>query len=114
MPDRSATGNRNFVQPANLPFFNLQLVAKVHNQTKKPFSALLWPTKPDKFDLLPAAGPYPKNCPVMDTEQAATCAGVPQTTTSPPASPPSGPRSIIQSADLSTSRLCSITTTECP
>ena len=38
----------------------------------------------------------------------------PRTTISPPASPPSGPRSMIQSAARITSRLCSITTSECP
>src|SRR3569833_2507788 len=40
--------------------------------------------------------------------------GVPQATISPPPSPPSGPRSMIQSAVLMTSRLCSITTTVLP
>lgn len=38
---------------------------------------------------------------------AATSSGRPATTTCPPSSPPSGPRSIIQSAILITSRLCS-------
>ena len=41
---------------------------------------------------------------------AATCSGVPWATMRPPASPPSGPRSITQSAVLITSRWCSITT----
>src|SRR5512138_1867314 len=36
--------------------------------------------------------------------------GVPQATISPPRSPPSGPRSMIQSAVLITSRLCSMMT----
>ena len=40
--------------------------------------------------------------------------GGPAATTSPPASPPSGPRSMIQSAVLITSRLCSMTTTVFP
>ncbi len=40
--------------------------------------------------------------------------GVPAAMTSPPPSPPSGPKSITQSAVLMTSRLCSITTTELP
>ena len=41
-------------------------------------------------------------------------AGTPSYTRFPPASPASGPRSITQSADLITSVLCSITSTECP
>ena len=40
---------------------------------------------------------------------SATVSGVPTTTISPPLSPPSGPRSMIQSAQRITSRLCSIT-----
>ena len=44
----------------------------------------------------------------------ATSSGVPAATTRPPRSPPSGPRSMIQSAVLMTSRLCSITTTLFP
>src|SRR6266550_2878848 len=40
--------------------------------------------------------------------------GGPQATISPPPSPPSGPRSITQSAVFITSRLCSITTTVLP
>jgi len=38
--------------------------------------------------------------------------GVPWATISPPSSPASGPRSISQSADFITSRLCSTTTSE--
>ena len=41
-------------------------------------------------------------------------AGVPTPTTAPPASPPSGPRSMIQSAARTTSRLCSMTSSEWP
>ena len=41
--------------------------------------------------------------------RAATSAGVPSTTTRPPASPPSGPRSITWSEAAITARLCSIT-----
>ena len=52
--------------------------------------------------------------PVYDSAQAATSSGVPSTTISPPPDPPSGPRSIIQSAVLSTSRLCSTTITVLP
>ena len=43
-----------------------------------------------------------------------TSAGVPAQTSCPPASPPSGPRSMTQSAARITSRLCSMTTSECP
>ena len=46
--------------------------------------------------------------------RAATCSGVPVAMTSPPPAPPSGPRSMTQSADLITSRLCSITITVLP
>ena len=44
-----------------------------------------------------------KNRPVCDVLQADTCSGVPVTTISPPACPPSGPRSITWSAVLITS-----------
>ena len=40
--------------------------------------------------------------------------GRPGATTAPPPAPPSGPRSITQSAVLMTSRLCSITITVLP
>ena len=46
--------------------------------------------------------------PVHDPSLRATCSGVPSATTRPPPSPPSGPRSITQSAHFITSRLCSI------
>jgi len=49
--------------------------------------------------------------PVWDALARATSSGVPCATICPPASPPSGPRSMIQSAVLITSRLCSMTTT---
>ena len=45
---------------------------------------------------------------------AATSSGVPAATIRPPASPPSGPRSMTQSAVLITSRLCSMTSTVLP
>ena len=45
---------------------------------------------------------------------AISVSGVPSQTIRPPASPPSGPRSTIQSALAMTSRLCSITTSEWP
>ena len=46
--------------------------------------------------------------------QRATSSGVPWATMRPPASPPSGPRSITQSAVLMTSRLCSMTSRVLP
>ena len=52
--------------------------------------------------------------PVCEVGCRSNCSGVPQATTLPPASPPSGPRSTIHSAARMTSRLCSITTNECP
>jgi len=45
-----------------------------------------------------------KNLPVYDALHAAIASGVPVATTSPPACPPSGPRSITWSAVLITSR----------
>src|SRR5574337_655144 len=48
-----------------------------------------------------------RNWPVYDVGCSATSSGRPATTTCPPSSPPSGPRSMIQSAVLMTSRLCS-------
>src|SRR5690606_38114239 len=45
-----------------------------------------------------------KNWPVYDSGLRATSSGVPQATSRPPSSPPSGPRSMIQSAHLITSR----------
>src|SRR3990170_9049293 len=53
-------------------------------------------------------------CPVDDSSTSATSSGVPVAITSPPSSPPPGPRSTIQSACLMTSRLCSITSTVLP
>ncbi len=55
-----------------------------------------------------------RNRPVWDSAYPATCSGVPSTTTRPPREPHSGPRSTIQSADLTTSRLCSMTMTVLP
>lgn len=54
------------------------------------------------------------NCPVYDSSTSATCSGVPSATISPPASPPSGPRSMIQSATLRMSGWCSMMTTVLP
>ncbi|HVQ26533.1 MAG TPA: hypothetical protein VMV01_15205, partial [Planctomycetota bacterium] len=45
---------------------------------------------------------------------AASASGVPWKTRLPPSAPPSGPRSITQSACLITCRLCSITTSVAP
>ena len=52
--------------------------------------------------------------PVYDLFDRAIFSGVPSATKRPPAAPPSGPRSITQSAVLMTSRLCSMTTTVLP
>src|SRR6188508_159073 len=52
--------------------------------------------------------------PVKDSRLRATASGVPCAITRPPAEPPSGPRSITWSADLMTSRLCSMITTVLP
>src|SRR5467141_708881 len=65
------------------------------------------------------AWPFPlrtraRKWPVCDCVFLATCSGVPVAIILPPWSPPSGPRSINQSADLITSRLCSITSSEAP
>ena len=51
---------------------------------------------------------------MWDRSTAATSGGVPVATTSPPPSPPSGPRSMMWSAHLMTSVLCSMTITEWP
>ena len=56
---------------------------------------------------------FARNRPVSERGDVATCSGVPSAMYSL-LHPPSGPRSIIQSADLITSRLCSTTTTVCP
>ena len=53
-------------------------------------------------------------CPVCDALTAATSSGVPSATIRPPPSPPSGPRSMTQSAVRMTSRLCSMTITVLP
>ncbi len=53
-------------------------------------------------------------CPVWLSATWATTSGEPWATIRPPPAPPSGPRSMIQSAVLTTSRLCSITTTVLP
>jgi WD40 repeat protein/serine/threonine protein kinase len=54
------------------------------------------------------------NRPVWLRATFAICSGVPAAMISPPALPPSGPRSITQSAVFTTSRLCSITSTVLP
>lgn len=54
-----------------------------------------------------------KNLPVQ-VSVFATSSGLPIATTSPPLFPPSGPRSIIQSAHFIKSRLCSMTITVLP
>ena len=60
----------------------------------------------------PAAGA--ETCRCSCPRWAAISSGVPVAVIRPPAAPPSGPRSISQSADLITSRLCSITSTVLP
>src|SRR5450759_1055946 len=55
-----------------------------------------------------------RNCPVSESGLQAICSGVPVATMRPPLSPPSGPRSMAQSAFLMTSRLCSMTMTVLP
>ena len=56
-----------------------------------------------------------KNCPVyVRSARRTRSSGVPVATTRPPSSPPSGPRSITQSAVFTTSRLCSMITTVLP
>src|ERR1700744_870939 len=61
-----------------------------------------------------AASARARNLPVCDWALRATCSGVPVAMILPPWSPPSGPRSMSQSADLMTSRLCSMTTSDAP
>src|SRR5947208_13552890 len=63
-------------------------------------------TKP--YVTLPFAKTVASACPVNDFVERATSSGVPSATMRPPASPPSGPRSMIQSACFTTSRLCSM------
>jgi hypothetical protein len=58
--------------------------------------------------------PNGRKCPVWESGCVAICSGVPQAIRVPPWSPPSGPRSMIQSAVLITSRLCSMTTMVLP
>ena len=72
-------------------------------------------------DLGPPHARYPRsrsvrrNWPVYErVAWRAISSGVPVATTRPPSSPPSGPRSMIQSAVLITSRLCSMITTVLP
>src|SRR5262245_2736502 len=55
-----------------------------------------------------------RNRPVCDLVFCAIAGGGPTVTTLSPSSPPSGPRSIIQSALLMTSRLCSMIMIEPP
>ncbi len=55
-----------------------------------------------------------RNRPVWERGWQATSSGVPATTICPPPSPPSGPRSITQSASAIKSKLCSMTITEWP
>ena len=58
---------------------------------------------------LAARAPAARSARCGCADRAATASGVPAATMLPPPAPPSGPRSITQSAVLMTSRLCSIT-----
>ena len=62
--------------------------------------------------LAPRSRAAPRRC--ARPRSASPASGVPATTSAPPRSPPSGPRSMIQSAARITSRLCSMTTSEWP
>src|SRR5258708_32730194 len=65
--------------------------------------------------LFPFPAKYPVSAwPVYDFFTRATCSGVPCATMRPPSSPPSGPRSISQSALRITSRLCSMMMIQLP
>src|SRR5213594_1481892 len=55
-----------------------------------------------------------RNLPVYEPGVWAIVSGEPSATISPPSSPPSGPRSMTWSADLTTSRWCSTTSTVLP
>src|SRR5450830_795032 len=55
-----------------------------------------------------------RNCPVRESGLRAICSGVPVAMMRPPLSPPSGPKSMTQSAFLIMSRLCSMTMTVLP
>ena len=68
------------------------------------------PTKSSGMFVDPATdNPLLRNFPVIDILFLDNSSTVPCATTVPPPSPPSGPRSITQSAHLTTSKLCSIT-----
>src|SRR5664280_1993386 len=55
-----------------------------------------------------------RNCPVSESGLRQISSGVPVAMMRPPLSPPSGPKSMTQSAFLMTSRLCSMTMTVLP
>jgi len=61
-----------------------------------------------------SAGTALRYRPVIDRGLAATSSGVPTATSSPPPSPPSGPRSMTQSEASMSCRLCSMMTTVLP
>ena len=71
---------------------------------------LRWRKAPEPNPYQPRASNGARNRPVWERGQAAICSGGTEASTSPPRSPPSGPRSMTQSAVLMTSGLCSITT----
>jgi len=67
-----------------------------------------------RLSLTRNSAPPRKAAPVWECFTAAICSGVPIATIWPPLVPPSGPRSMTQSADLMTSTLCSMTRTLSP
>ena len=67
------------------------------------------PLRPTPFAPAPASA-----CPVWLARTCTSASGGAAATIVPPPTPPSGPRSMIQSASAITSRSCSITTTLCP
>ncbi len=76
-------------------------------------SSLIW-LRREGFHRDAKARTRRRNWPVYDASTCATRSGGPSATMRPPSSPPSGPKSIIQSADLITSRWCSMTITVLP
>ena len=81
--------------------YKVYIIDEVHMLTTQAFNALL-----RTLEEPPSHGKF-----ILATTDAHK---IPSTIISPPLSPPSGPKSIIQSEHLITSRLCSITITELP
>ena len=94
-----------------------EVVAHVRRLGARPcaprrYAATGW--RPRRAGFLAGVTSSRRYSPVCEPSVAATFSGVPLATRRPPSSPPSGPRSMIRSATLITSRLCSITTTVLP